>query len=608
MYKYTKLPPNFVRVLELQSANSPEADLSCVLTVQKIHDRPYEALSYVWGKPTLFHCDIHCTDENGSTSGGALGIGANLATALRAYRKKDVSRRLWVDAICIRQDDLDERQAQVRLMGDIFRNASTVLCWLGHFENPDADEWKAHDVIGFLRKFNEDQRTHLKQIQDYLRDGHLDGDDGTVARNWSLLKEFFDLEYFHRAWIIQEVGLAQRALLSWGQSQIYIDWKEVAKFVLFLDDNGATVINHLELKSWVVNHINLVWSNDADGNPLYDFSEVLHWARTHASTDPRDYVFSLLGHPSALIDGVRVIDPNYVKSTSEVYTELVVNFVEKSKGLHVLAFVDHEETRSPLNVPTWVPDWHARNIVAPLRSPTRAMDITCDSARIDRSTDPPTLRCRGYTIDNVAAFSHMFNPRELTVLDRAAELAKQIPFLADHLYKRLVLDAADVTPPTAQYFVSAVSFMVTGGYRDMIPAINGDNMKLLWADFAAYVLEFEKIKTTDDEVGFLGSITHEERCMIEKLSEAGDAHKFVQDMTWTSMCRKLFRTFKGHIGLGPRTMFHGDVCVVVEGSRYPLLLRPVGSQFELVGPILLYGFMNGEAKSAGMEAREFILC
>lgn len=607
MYRYTKLPPNFVRVLELQPSNLPDAALSCVLTVQLIHDRPYEALSYVWGKPTLFHCDIECTDEDGAAS-GALAIGANLATALRAYRRKILPRRLWVDAICIRQEDLNERQEQVRLMGDIFRNATTVLCWLGAFENPRTDEWKAHAAIDFLRKFNEDQRGHLKQIQDYLRDGHLEGDDGTVPRNWSLLKEFFNLEYFHRAWIIQEVGLARIALLSWGHSQIYINWKEVAKFVLFLDDNGATVINHLQLKSWVVNHINLVWSNDVQGKPLYDFSEVLHWARTHASTDPRDYVFSLLGHPSALIDGVRVIDPNYVKTTSEVYTELVVNFVEKSKGLHVLAFVDHEETRSPLNVPTWVPDWHARNKVAPLRSPTKAADIKCDSARIDSSTSSATLCCRGYEIDAVAAFSETFNPRELTVSDRDTELAKEIPFLVDHLYRSLVLDIPEVSRPTAQYFISAVSSMVTGGYRDMMSAVSGENMKLLWADFAAYVVEFERIRTVDDGRGFLASVTHEESHMVEKLSEAGSANQFVQDMTWTSMCRKAFRTSNGHIGLGPRTMFLGDVCAVVEGSRYPLLLRPVGTQFELVGPILLYGFMDGEAKSAGLEAREFVLC
>lgn len=607
MYRYTKLPPDSVRVLELQPADLPETELSCILTVQLIYDRPYEALSYVWGKPTLFHCDIECTDEDGAASGG-LAIGANLATALRAYRRKDVSRRLWVDAICIRQDDLDERQEQVRLMGDIFRNATTVLCWLGAFENPDTDEWKAQAAIDFLRKFNEDQRGHLKQIQDYLRDGHLDGDDGTVLRNWSLLKEFFNLEYFHRAWIIQEVGLARIALLSWGNSQIYINWKELAKFVLFLDDNGATVINHLQLKSWVVNHINLVWSNDVQGKPLYDFSEVLHWARTHASTDPRDYVFSLLGHPSALIDGVRVIDPNYVKTTSEVYTELVVNFVEKSKGLHVLAFVDHEETRSTLNLPTWVPDWHAHNKVAPLRSPTRAANMTCDSARIDRSTNPATLCCRGYEIDAVAAFSDTFNPRELTVSDQHTELAKDIPFLIDHLYRRLVLDVPDIPPPTAQYFISAVSFMVTGGYRDMMPAASGDNMKLSWCDFAAYVLEFERIKTAEAETGFLDSVTPEERAMVEKLCAAGSAHQFVQDMTWTSMCRKTFRTSEGHIGLGPQTMILGDVCAVVEGSRYPLLLRPVGTQFELVGPILLYGFMDGEARNAGLETRELVLC
>ena len=74
----------------------------------------------------------------------------------------------------------------------------------------------------------------------------------------------------------------------------------------------------------------------------------------------------------------------------------------------------------------------------------------------------------------------------------------------------------------------------------------------------------------------------------------GSVHQFVQDMTRTSMCRKVFRTAKGHVGLGHRTMKRGDVCAVLPGAVFPLVLRQCNKHFQLVGPALIYGFMNGE--------------
>lgn len=69
------------------------------------------------------------------------------------------------------------------------------------------------------------------------------------------------------------------------------------------------------------------------------------------------------------------------------------------------------------------------------------------------------------------------------------------------------------------------------------------------------------------------------------------------------MCRKVFRTSDGHIGLGHRTMREGDVRVVLQGSIYPMVLRRCGDYFELVGPALLYGFMNEEADRLRLDGK-----
>ncbi|KAM3525505.1 hypothetical protein NHJ13051_003937 [Beauveria bassiana] len=617
-YRHAKLPPGYIRVLELRASTSVDAALSCRLRVQTITDEPYEALSYVWGKPTVFHSTIWCVDEDHpDAQGGVLHIGANLATALRAYRPLYHARRIWADAVCIQQDDLDERLSQVRMMGDIFRNATRVLCWLGAFQDPATGEFLALTAIHFLREFNKDQNSHLRQIQSAIQrrktqsEEHLTegGDEEqNLFTTWRAVKTFFDCEYFHRAWIIQEIGLARRAWLAWGRSNVCIDWDEVAQFVLFLDENGASVINELDLKSWVCNHINLVWSNKSDGTPAYDFSEVLHWARVHLSTDPRDYVYSLLGHPSAVVSGQLLIEPVYTISTAEVYTNLVVNTIRRTRSLHILAFVDHGEEPNPMGLPTWVPDWHALNLVAPLKCPTRTASPEYLSMIVDEnSRSTPALRCRGAIVGTLRARSDMISPKELAITDYAAEVKKQLPFLLDRIYAQLVLTQPAATRPSALSFVSALSFILTGAFRGTTPAASGAARDQQRADCAAHAVKAEDLRAacaaTAQPGPFLRSISVEERLRVKALAATGCATQIVQDMTWTSMCRRVFITRDGQLGLGPRTVADGDVVAVLPGSKYPLVLRQTAArtaetEYELVGPALLYGFMDNEVAKA----------
>ena len=567
-YAYTPLARHHIRILELQP---PPGPLVCTLRTQLIASAPYEALSYVWGKPTSFTGEITVSDDRTT---GALSIGANLETALYAYRTRN-TRRLWVDAICIRQDDTTEREGQVAVMGSIFRNATRVICWLGPFTRPsDADT--ARLAIGFIREFNEDQETHLRAVQRHFGGSH----DDAIARTWAAVKIFFDIEYFHRAWIIQEIGLARLARLSWGHSGVSVDWPEIARFVSFLDDNGASIINQLDLKSWVCDHVNLVWSTDARGNPNYDFSEVLHWARVHRSTDSRDYVFSLLGHPSAVVDGALLIQPDYVSSTAQVYTRLAVTTITRTQNLHILAFVDHGEDPPLLDLPSWVPDWHVLNLVAPLRyttmTPTKPAPTETIIIRDDK------VYCRGSIIGAISAFSHMISPKELAVTDYDAEMRKSIPFLMDHLHETLA------APP--ERFINALSMVLTGSVRGTGSAGSGIGMHQQRADCAAYALSYDKLRHTPSS--FAASLTEEKRRDLETLAASGSDTQFIQDMTWTSMCRRVFCTADGHIGLGPRILQRGDVCAVVRGSLYPFVLRPVGSEYQLVGPALVDGLMN----------------
>ncbi|KAF1975758.1 HET-domain-containing protein, partial [Bimuria novae-zelandiae CBS 107.79] len=83
----------------------------------------YEAISWVWGSP------LNSTTL--SYRGQNITIRRNLEDALRAFRHADRPRTLWADALCINQEDLEEKGKQVVVMGTIYSHASSVLIWFG---------------------------------------------------------------------------------------------------------------------------------------------------------------------------------------------------------------------------------------------------------------------------------------------------------------------------------------------------------------------------------------------------------------------------------------------------------------------------------------------
>ncbi|KAK4111542.1 HET-domain-containing protein, partial [Canariomyces notabilis] len=96
----------------------------CKLRNVSLADRPqYEALSYVWGdgKP----------EKVISVNGQKFKITANLEAALRRLRRERKSRTMWIDTICIDQDNLNEKSHQVQKMWKVYSKASSVVAWLG---------------------------------------------------------------------------------------------------------------------------------------------------------------------------------------------------------------------------------------------------------------------------------------------------------------------------------------------------------------------------------------------------------------------------------------------------------------------------------------------
>jgi hypothetical protein len=131
LYRYCDLlhEPDSIRLLRLLPSKDKNAVIRCKLfnySIQESGQRthPYDALSYVWGKSHKPWPIVRIRKH-------VLPVTPNLYEALSHLRHCSIERILWVDAICINQDNIKEKEQQIRFMADVFGQANRVVVWLG---------------------------------------------------------------------------------------------------------------------------------------------------------------------------------------------------------------------------------------------------------------------------------------------------------------------------------------------------------------------------------------------------------------------------------------------------------------------------------------------
>ncbi|KAF2994455.1 hypothetical protein E8E14_002076 [Neopestalotiopsis sp. 37M] len=178
----------------------------------------YEALSWCWGidEPKFVVKII----ERGKTF--KLRVKRELALALKYLRLPDRARTLWIDAICINQEDPEERNHQVQMMSRIYTRAERVCVWLGE-DTPDSKV-----AIDFIRE----EIMELKNFDTVCSDKRY-------TQQWQALMMLMQAPWFSRRWVIQEIALAREAEVYCGKDSI--PWKEFAVAVeLFVEVETAT--------------------------------------------------------------------------------------------------------------------------------------------------------------------------------------------------------------------------------------------------------------------------------------------------------------------------------------------------------------------------------
>lgn len=127
MATYSYFPLSFasnqIRLLSLEPAKERSAPLVCSLSKISLNSPPpFEALLYTWGAFGDDAVILHSIPFK---------VTANLDSALRDIRHEISDRTLWIDAVCINQDDVLERNHQVTKMRQVYQAASKVVVWLG---------------------------------------------------------------------------------------------------------------------------------------------------------------------------------------------------------------------------------------------------------------------------------------------------------------------------------------------------------------------------------------------------------------------------------------------------------------------------------------------
>jgi len=135
-YEYQSLPPQFIRILSVDTDPRPLSpdSISCSLKVVKTTEE-YHCLSYTWGDP-FGHTKApigKAVARHVICNGKRIDVTANLFDALSTlrYRIPTVLKQILIDAICINQKHIEERSSQVAQMNTIFSSAASVIAWLG---------------------------------------------------------------------------------------------------------------------------------------------------------------------------------------------------------------------------------------------------------------------------------------------------------------------------------------------------------------------------------------------------------------------------------------------------------------------------------------------
>ena len=356
-----------IRLLHIEPASYPDAPISCSLQYVSLKaDKPqYITLSYAWGET---HSDgSHLTDWIRCDE-CILPVTAHLNTALKRIRQKlddgtftqhhtiDAERSaqsnssiprlrpsFWIDAICINQVDVQERNDQVRSMADIFSKSSRMLIWLG--------DMSAYGEIvrDFLAAHPDSPVEYWRPLwsPEDLHDDEAEALTAILTNPW-----------FGRRWILQEVYRTQKVRQDFLVGTVLLESTAVAELArCYIYDSRREQHTDQTLKARidVKEPITRLLLQDGSRGDTHILT-LLNMFDQNECADARDRIYALLN----MYQSYSSISINYSLSVENVYLDFAKEMVSLGHGLQLLYSAGIRCDNVALHrsrLPTWVPDW-----------------------------------------------------------------------------------------------------------------------------------------------------------------------------------------------------------------------------------------------------------
>lgn len=564
----------------------------------------YEALSYVWGDASvkkriyvfenepLIIPDIRAAKE-------FLMINPNLEIALQQIRDTEEDRFLWIDAVCIDQQNVQERNSQVTLMNQIYTKATKVIVWLGVGSD------KVNEAISFLELMKRDGQLANCEDSPYgvsICERRLCSLDSILSQSW-----------WERTWTLQEILLARDAEILCGQFRIA--WGDLTQALANIERQFDGLNCCVKCSSQYYRfrehvgglHQQRLGLKDNQG---LDLLGLLSQYRYRKVSVAKDKVYALLG--VALEEQSAKFEPDYSCKDDDLWIKTAVCNISfgSLRSLNYAA-----DTESSPELPSWATDWnyYSQGIGIKTALQTRyemydaAKDVVWSGTFTGMEKEPYSnciFSTDGVLFDKVQAIG---DPSVFEHLEDSYPALKQWQALLKDHFKIQDLSARYIGGGTIE---NAFWRALTGDV--VVPATRGHEV---WYQRASSAHQRD-FRAWWDAI-------QEDKPM--EFTQRSSMNAFLTNMN-TAICRRrIFVTEKGYIGNGPAKVRCGDEVFILCGGKMPLVLRrdhepttnpqksrednsalssqPKASSSEptvfhtFIGDCYIHGIMDGEAAS-----------
>ena len=567
-YKYLALngSTQAIRLLRLLPGSMDEPIQAQLVPCQIIGNIPdWEAMSYCWGNQQSSK-EIHI-------DGLTFSVSNTVFKALQYLRQPDSSRILWIDSICINQEDIPEREQQVQLMALIYSKAIRVIVWLGE---ASAQQSMILKTLSYLiaSVFMASRRIRRKVLRAFHQ--------ALSGRPW-----------FQRMWIIQEVALAKEVVIQCGAWSM--NWELFYELLTYRRPRFKAITPQQISLSLLIGQVDIL-RNLKTENAKLNILGLLHGFQAQKVTDDRDRIYSLLGLINWISEdgsGHPITFPvNYVADVAEVYRDFALWHLKETSSLGILYSAWRRKGGLFGSLPTWIPDWSSGQSV--YEASINSYDLT----------DGPNQRPL-YSAGRSRSLDFEYIPAEkglrLTGIcfDTILETMPARP-IARHLWNDWVAFAVNDQGPSAyetrtdrEYAFGATlsaSFNESPTSDFEVPQEPMSRKRLLLS-MATVILQNDPGKLNQVASHFIPYFLRRPVLL-----------QYLQTL-------KLFRTSNGYLGIGNENMENGDTIGILWGGNVPVILRGgiddaykqtgyVSSvpRHRLISDYYIHGVMHGEAE------------